>query len=105
MKEEQAQKQFSNPVGGAALQIQVKVGAEKNSIRKISASGLILIDLEKEKAGNTPKNKLLVDYLSKVLKISPGQIEIVAEDDENKKLVCLSDIPVELVNKRLSQNT
>jgi len=103
MKREQDEKQFSNPMGGAALQIHVNLGAEKNCIRKISANGLISIDLENRQAGNTSVNKLLVDYLSKVLNVSQKQIEIIDGDNGDKKLICLLDIPVEVVNKRLSR--
>ena len=103
MKREQDEKQFSNPKGGAALQIQVNYGAEKNCVRDISANGLISIDLENQKADDTSMNTFLVDYLSKVLNVSRKQIEIIAGDSNNKKLICLLDIPVEVINKRLSR--
>lgn len=105
MEREQDEKQFSNPMGGAALQIHVNYGAEKNCVRDISANGLISIDLKNQQADNTSMNTLLVDYLSKVLNVSRKQIEIIAGDSENKKLICLLDIPVEVVNKRLSRYT
>lgn len=102
MKHVQGEKQFSNPIGGAALQVYVNSGAKENCIRKISANGLISIDLENKQTGRYSVNTLLVDYLSKVLNISTKQIEIIAGDNENKKLICILDIPIEVVNQRLS---
>lgn len=105
MKQKHNEKHFSNPMGGAAIQIHVNPDAKKNCIRNISETGLISVDLEKGKDGNGSINTLLVNYLSKELKVSPKQIEIIDGDNGDKKLICLLDIPVEIINKRLSRYT
>jgi len=102
MKLSNKTKHFSNPKSGAAIQIKVTAGAKETRIRKISSDGLISIDIKSNQAGNSAGNQQLIDYLAAVLKVSPKQVEIVAGDQGEKKLVCLLNVPVDEVNGLLS---
>ena len=93
---------FTDPKSGAAIQIKVNAGSAETRIRNISPDGMISIDVKSQNAGNAAGNRQLVDYLAEVLKVSHKQIEIVAGDQGDKKLVCLLNIPVEEVNGLLS---
>ncbi len=90
-------------ITGSAITVRVIPGTSVNEINKILGDGTIQIRL------TTPTdedsiNLGLILFLAKVLKVNRDQIEIVGGLSGNDKLVTITGIDNETVQKRIESN-
>ena len=91
---------FHGGSSGAALAVHITPRARRNEIVEFSVDGSIKIRLRSpNEAGEL--NASLVAYLAKVLKIKPGNIEVVAGADSLSKLVSVIGLDAEDAQKRI----
>lgn len=76
---------------GAALSMQVKTGAKKNSIKEIRADGLVIVKLASSSSDES-SHPLLKSLLATVLGIDQSSIDIVAGMQSEYKLVSIVGI-------------
>jgi uncharacterized protein YggU (UPF0235/DUF167 family) len=89
---------------GTALAIQIHPGAGSHRIENVDfANGSVLIGLRCS-ASQSEINSQLVVFLAKVLDVYPDQIEIVAGQGQNKKLISILDIKPDEVQTKLMEN-
>jgi uncharacterized protein len=85
---------------GAALAIRVTPRASKNEISEILSDGTVKIHLTASSAENK-MNQALVEFLSQVLEIPTGNIDIVVGSSSHDKLVSVIDLDADMVHQRI----
>ena len=90
--------QLKNARRGAAITVRVIEGQGATCVNRILEDGTLEIRIQVSRKGTDP-NRELIAYLAKILKIKPGQVEIVAGTDRPDKLISLMGIEPELVDK------
>ena len=86
---------------GAALAVRILERKKQNKIDKILKDGTVIIDIK-----GAPKdlNTTLAEFLGKELGINPEQIEIIAGERRDEKLISILDIePKKLQNLILNK--
>ncbi len=84
---------------GAALAVRVTPRASRNEITEIQPDGTVKVRLMA--APEEEANESLVTFLSGVLGVPPGKIEIVAGQSGRDKLLSVLDIEKDEVQQRL----
>jgi uncharacterized protein YggU (UPF0235/DUF167 family) len=87
---------------GSALAVLVKPGVSVNRIAKIDPDGALYIELDSDH-NPVAVNKALVNYLATMLGVNRDQIEIVAGEDKQKKLVSIIDIRPDEVQLKIEK--
>lgn len=85
---------------GAALAVRVTTRASHNEVIGALSDGTIKIHIAASPADGQA-NKELVKFLSEVLGVSEGRIEIVAGVDGRDKLVSVLDIDADALHDRI----
>lgn len=85
---------------GAALAIRVTSRATKNEITEILNDGTVKVRLTAAPV-NGEDNKMLIEFLSSVLEISPSRLDIVAGGTGHDKLVSVLDMNAQMVQKKI----
>jgi uncharacterized protein len=85
---------------GAAITVRVTPRASRNEISEILDDGTIKVRLTAG-SGEAKINQALIEYLSKVLEVLPGQIEIVAGTTGKDKLVTINNLDSGTVHSRI----
>ena len=85
---------------GAALAIRVTPRASKNEISEIQSDGTVKIRLTASPVEGKA-NEALVEFLSEVLEIPVGRIDIVAGASGRDKLVSILDLDADMVHQRI----
>ncbi len=89
---------------GTALAVQIKSGANSHRIEKVNfENGSVMIGL-KSSSDQSEINSSLIAFLAEIFEVKPDLIEIVAGQDQNKKLVSILDIHPETVQAKLMRN-
>ena len=93
--------QMHGGISGAAVAIRVKPSSGADRVAQILDDGTVEICLSA--AGSNPKavNTALVKYLAKISGVRPSNIEIVAGEGGNKKLVTFTNVGKEKVNQSI----
>lgn len=89
-------------VSGSAITVRVISSAPKNHIIKILSDGTIQVDLAAKSCAGSG-NKILLDYLAKVLDISAMQLELVAGAEGADKLIAITDLDTATVHQRVME--
>jgi uncharacterized protein YggU (UPF0235/DUF167 family) len=77
---------FHDGEKGAALAIHVKLGRAPSSFSKVLRDGTVVVKIRK---GEGNLNNRLLDFISNELDIPQDQMQIIAGDDGNKKLISI----------------
>jgi uncharacterized protein (TIGR00251 family) len=85
---------------GAALAIRVTPRAAKNEIHEIQNDGTVKIHLTASSI-ESKMNQALIEFLSQVLEIPTGKIEIVVGASSRDKLVSVLDLDADMVHQRI----
>jgi uncharacterized protein len=85
---------------GAALAVRVTPRASKNEIVDILGDGTVKVHLTAPPVEGKA-NEALIKFLSKVLEISPSQLEIVAGATGRDKLISVIDMDARAVHKKI----
>ena len=93
---------FGDGIGGTALAIRVTPRANKNEITQVLSDGTIKITLAASPVQGKA-NLALIKFLAEILDISPANVEIIAGDKGNNKIVSIYGIDSDQVNKRLGE--
>jgi hypothetical protein len=88
---------------GAALAIRVTTRATENKIIGALSDGTVKIHLAAEPTGGQANDEL-VDFLSAILGVDKGRIEVVAGDTGRDKLVSVLDMDSATVHKKIVEN-
>jgi uncharacterized protein YggU (UPF0235/DUF167 family) len=93
--------QMHGGIAGAAVAVRVKPSSRADRVTRILDDGTVEICLCA--AGSNPKavNSALVKYLAEISGVRPSNIEIVAGEGGNKKLVTFTNVGKEKVNQSL----
>ncbi len=100
---EQRKFKLHNGKSGAALAVRVTPHAARNEITGILEDGTIKVRLTTPPVEGKA-NEALVRFLSDVLDVQPGKIEIVAGETGRDKLVTVLDIDSDTVNEKIAAN-
>lgn len=85
---------------GSAIAVRVTPRASKNEITGVLEDGTIKIRLTAPPVDGKA-NQTLIEYLSKVLGCAKKDIEIVAGESGRNKLITITNIDSEEVNRRI----
>ncbi|NSW51859.1 MAG: DUF167 domain-containing protein [Anaerolineae bacterium] len=96
---------FTNPAGGAALQVHVTTNAKKTSLAQVDRNGLVHVNLALPQELTADVNQVLCQFLAELFGIPITKIEVAAGHHTNDKIVCLLDISVDTVNQVMSQRS
>jgi uncharacterized protein len=88
---------FSDAKRGAAITVKVTPRAKKTGVAGVMDDGTIKIKLAAPPV-NGAANKALVEYLAEVLGLPKSQVDIVAGETSERKLVSLVGISPEKVD-------
>lgn len=89
---------WSQGKGGAAITVRLGPNAREDQIEDILDDGTLYVRLVK--AGGEPDREL-VRFLAKVLKVKVGQIEVVAGQGRQDKLIAIEDLAPDVVEQRI----
>jgi uncharacterized protein YggU (UPF0235/DUF167 family) len=87
---------------GSAITVQVTFGSAKTKISEVLDDGTIQISLAASKTG-PQADKILIDFLARILGSEPRNIEIVAGLSGHEKLISILNIDAATVNDRIYQ--
>ncbi len=73
---------------GAAISLQVKSGAKKNSIKEIRSDGLVIVKLA-SKTVDTGSHTILLSFLASLLGVDQSSLDIVAGEQGEYKVVSI----------------
>jgi uncharacterized protein len=94
---------FHDGKSGAALAIRVTPRSSTNQVDEILNNGTVRVRLTA--SGNDHEiNRALISFLGDVLNIPISQIEIVAGESGNDKLISILDIDVESVHQHILEH-
>lgn len=85
---------------GAAIAVRITPRASENKIVELQGDGTVRIHLTAAPADENI-NTELIKYLSEVLSVPAGRIEIVAGITSFDKIVSVLDVNTEMLHKRL----
>ncbi len=88
---------------GSAITVRVTPRASRNEISEILDDGTIKIRLTAP-PNEEQTNKALVAFLAQVLKVDPGQVEIVPGSTGKDKLVTITDMDKSVVQELILKN-
>lgn len=89
--------------GGAALTIHVTPRAKQNQIKEILNDGTIHLFLTSSKE-DQEINKGLIDFLSQLLDINSGEIEIIGGKHGLDKLVTILNVDVDALQSKIQKS-
>ena len=90
--------------GGAAITIHVTPRAKQNQIKEILEDGTIHLFLTSSKE-DQEINKGLIDFLSQLLGIKSGEIEIIGGQHGLDKLITILNIDAETLQSKITNLT
>ena len=85
---------------GAAITVRVIPRAARNSVVEILDDGTVRVRLASSK-GSQALDRTLVRYISEILEIPPGQVEIVAGTSGVDKLVTITGMRAAQVQQKI----
>lgn len=85
---------------GAAITVRIQPRASQNEIHEILSDGTVKIYM-KGTQNDEKTNQALIGFLSRVLEVEPTQLEIVAGQAGNDKLITILDLDKALVQERI----
>jgi uncharacterized protein YggU (UPF0235/DUF167 family) len=88
---------------GAAITVQVTVGAARTEIKEIMDDGTLIINQTVSRLGKMADEEL-IEFLARVLDISREKIEIIAGISGRDKLISILDTDTETVQARILQS-
>lgn len=88
---------FSDARQGAAITVKVQPRAHKTEVAGLMADGTIKIKVAAPPVGGAA-NKALVSFLAQTLGLPAGQIDIIAGETSERKLISLVGISPEAVD-------
>lgn len=94
--------QFRNPKSGSALAVEVRFGTQEDHIERITREGTLLVTL-RAMQGWPENNLALIKFLAAVLNVKPSQLEIVAGEDDTRKLIAVIGLDPQAMEKRLRE--
>jgi uncharacterized protein YggU (UPF0235/DUF167 family) len=89
---------------GAAITVQITVGASKNEIIQILDDGTLDIRLSEPKIGKKA-DESLIDFLAQILNVNRKKVEIIAGLSGRCKLITILDMDTSTVQARIIRNT
>ena len=92
--------QFSDAKRGAAITVKVSVRAKKTGVSGVMDDGTIKIRIAAPPVDGAA-NIALVEYLAEVLRLPQNQVDIVAGETSERKLISLVGISPEKVDSIL----
>jgi uncharacterized protein (TIGR00251 family) len=92
--------QLHNGKAGAAIAVRVTPRSSRNEISEVLADGTVKIRLTAAPVEGQA-NEALIRYLSRVLDVPASQIEIVAGQTGKDKLVTVTDVDSDTLQKRI----
>jgi uncharacterized protein (TIGR00251 family) len=88
---------FSDARKGAAISVKVMPRARKTEVAGLMADGTIKIRVAAPPVGGAA-NQLLIEFLAQALGLAINQIDIIAGETSERKLISLVGISPEAVN-------
>jgi uncharacterized protein (TIGR00251 family) len=88
---------FSNAKQGAAITVKVTPRSRKTEVAGLMADGTIKFRVAAPPSGGAA-NKALVEFLAKTLGLATDQIDIIAGESSERKLISLVGISPEAVD-------
>ncbi len=88
---------------GAAIAVRITPRSSRDEISEILDNGTVKIRLTAPPSDDKT-NQALIAFLAKVLDVKPSQLEIVAGNAGNDKLVTIMDVDKEFVQERILQH-
>jgi uncharacterized protein len=85
---------------GSAITVRVTPRSSRNEVTEILNDGTIKIRLIAS-MDDKQSNQVLVFFLAEILKISPSNIEIIAGQTGKDKLIAISTLDADTVQKRI----
>lgn len=85
---------------GAAITVRVTPRSSRNEVSEILDDGTIKIRLTAPH-NEQKTNQALIAFLSEILDVTPGQVEIVAGTAGNDKLITITDLDKTAVQERI----
>lgn len=92
--------QWKQAKGGAAITVRLGPNARENQIADILDDGTLYVRLVK---GGGEPDRDLIRFLAKVLKVKVNQIEVVAGQGGQDKLIAIDDMTPDNVERRIFQ--
>jgi uncharacterized protein YggU (UPF0235/DUF167 family) len=92
--------QFRNPKSGSALAVEVHFGAQEDHIAQITGEGTLQVAL-RAASGWAEGNLVLIRLLATVLNVRPSQLEIVAGENDARKLIAVIGLEPQAMEERL----
>jgi uncharacterized protein len=91
------QSKFSDARQGAAITVKVQPRARKTEVAGLMADGTIKIKVAAPPAAGAA-NKALIDFLAQILRLPKNQIDIIAGETSEHKLISLVGISPKAVD-------
>ena len=88
-------------ISGAAVAIRVKPSAGADRVARILDDGTVEICLSAAGSSAEAVNTALVKYLATISGVNPSNIEVVAGEGGNKKLVTFTNVGKEKVHQSI----
>ncbi len=85
---------------GAAISMQIKPGAKKNSIKEICSNGLVVVRLSCNSTDDT-SNPILMQFLATLLGVEQTDLDIVAGGQGEFKIVSILGMDSQRVEELL----
>jgi uncharacterized protein YggU (UPF0235/DUF167 family) len=85
---------------GSALAIKIVHQSTFDELTHISDDGTLILNLKSQPLSRDV-NSSLISFLQKILKVSNNQIEIIAGEEGDEKLVAILDIDPDELHKRI----
>lgn len=94
--------QMHGGISGAAVAIRVKLSDGVNRVSRILDDGTVEITLNTPDSSAEAVNNALVRYLAMIGALNPNNIEVVAGEDSDKKLVTYTNVDKEKVHQSIT---
>jgi uncharacterized protein (TIGR00251 family) len=94
---------FHDGKKGVALAIRVTPRSSKNEVSQVLNDGTIQVRLTTPPVGEQT-NSVLVQFMSEILGVPVGNIDIVAGEKGKDKIISVLDMDAEIVNKRILES-
>jgi uncharacterized protein (TIGR00251 family) len=92
--------QLHHGTTGSAIAVRVTTRMTRNEIIEILEDGTVKIRITSAPVDGKA-NDMLIDYLAKVLDVSPGKVQIIAGQTSKNKLISILELDTDEVNKRI----
>jgi uncharacterized protein YggU (UPF0235/DUF167 family) len=101
--EEKQEHHFHEGKMGSAIAVRINQKASSDRIVEIHKDGAVIINLRT--GGNEAEvNKALLEFLSGVFEVQPKQLEVVAGNLRNEKLITILNLDSAVVQQKILKN-